>query len=57
LHDATLTVCSRVGWSSLLIFGLFAAAALGLAVFVLIEQRAKVPMLELGVRPRTAGER
>jgi EmrB/QacA subfamily drug resistance transporter len=39
----------RYGWGSGRILGLFAIAALGLLVFVLVEHRQRLPMLDLGL--------
>ena len=44
-----LIEANRYGWTSPIIVALFAAAALGLAVFALIEHRRRAPMLDLSL--------
>jgi EmrB/QacA subfamily drug resistance transporter len=44
-----LIEASRYGWTSAIILGLFAGAAVGLAVFALIEHRRRAPMLDLSL--------
>ena len=44
-----LTEGMSYGWASPLVLGSFAAAAVGLGVFALIEQRREEPLLELGL--------
>ena len=52
-----LIEANKHGWTSPLILSLFAVAAVGLVAFVLLEQRQKVPMLDLSLfrNPTFAG--
>ncbi len=44
-----LVEANRYGWSSAAIIGLFVCAGAGLALFLLIERRRRVPMLDLSL--------
>ena len=44
-----LTKGMSYGWTSPLVLGSFAAAAAGLGIFILIEQRREEPLLELAL--------
>lgn len=44
-----LIEASRLGWGSAAILGLFAAAAAGFAVFVVIELRSREPLIDLSL--------
>jgi EmrB/QacA subfamily drug resistance transporter len=44
-----LIEASNYGWGSATILGLFGAAAVGLALFVLVELRGRAPMLDLSL--------
>jgi EmrB/QacA subfamily drug resistance transporter len=44
-----LIEANRHGWTSPLILGLFALSVVALAVFVLLEQRQRIPMLDLSL--------
>jgi MFS family permease len=47
-----LSMGSRQGWGSPLVLGLFAAAVVLLAVWILVEQRVPVPMIDMGMMRR-----
>jgi MFS family permease len=57
LFTTAIILGPRAGWPSLLILGLFTGAALSLLTFVIIELRAKQPMLKLSLLkyPRFVG--
>ncbi len=44
-----LVESSRYGWGSATIIGLFALSAVSLAAFVVVEQRQRLPMFDLGL--------